>query len=86
MPRKTGRTPTAQRLRRHLGKVRWCALCGTTAIEGGRAMEWLDPLHEERKPVVFVLCRSCALTNYREQLNQLHRQTWEARQAVQGRT
>ena len=49
-------------------------------------MEWLDPLHEERKPVVFVLCRSCALTNYREQLNQLHRQTWEARQAVQGRT
>ena len=52
----------------------------------GRALEWLDPLHEEHKPVLFVLCASCYLTNYAEQLNQLHRQTWEARWRVQGKT
>jgi len=86
MRRKTGRTPAAKRLRHHPGKASWCTLCGTSAIQGGRAPEWLAPLHEEHKPVLFVLCASCYLTSYAEQLNQLHRQTWEARWRVQGKT
>jgi hypothetical protein len=88
MRRKTGRTAEQKRLRRHLGKAgAWCALCGVRTGIGATAVEWLDaPWHPERGSILFVLCPLCSKTNYTEQLNQLHRQTWEARQAGQGRT
>ena len=79
MRRKT-RRGEEKRARRHFGKVRGCALCHSTVLIGGRGVEWLDSQNEARGVVTFALCASCALTNYAEQLDKLHRRIWTQRQ------
>jgi hypothetical protein len=79
MRRKPGRSPETKRLLRKGNKLRGCSLCHTPLVGGGRVSSWLDLLNPDREAITFLLCRSCSLTDYAEQLNQLHRQTWAQR-------